>query len=609
MKDNRTGIRSTLVLGLLIFLALALTACGGGSDDEPNENTGGGGATGGGNQSGSSNNLIINILDNIITKLAVDGVFVTLYESDNKTILQTIETGTDGVADFGDMSNSVSMDGDNKVTVTIAYKDTSSNDSEILTYFDVSPGNYTVHVKDQSCQSQGKINTEFSNIPVEAQLATLIPTPSETDDIFSVSSLGAGSSSVQISNGVAAFSDLNVCSSNLQTDGKLSQLLTTIDSTGEFVSYGFELDQTFTDGASFNGNADLTPTDLSWTSTDPNDLVNNVNIMAIRKGVVFPSLGRWLAPSDTSATSGSFPFISEFPADFYVLQAMQRISEQSTRMSMEKTNAIGENISVAFSENEFTEFGFDAQTETFTWVLTGNSNKDFILLDLEFDDIKNVYWELNIEPNVTSLTLPDLPNEVQSWFDRTDIIVDEVSVAAIELKSIDGFDAYYAAISAGGDINSTAVDGMDFVQRDLIDDDVENSGGSAGNDGTDGTGGTGGGNDIIVGNFGSVTVTGSGTESFPGDIFNPNFSSNGGIAGIVWVDANSNTATIFPSFTETGKVTFVSIGSVDGSTTWSSTDADGDVSGVSISDNTVTFNNVVLQGLTNTVTVNGNLTF
>lgn len=120
------------------IISLILAGCNDSSDSSNDSDNNG------------TNELNITVLDDPLTDNPLAGTYVSPYNSDKQSISRTITTGADGIANFGDVSSSI--------TVTIAYEDNGQKAREIPTIYDAKPGNYTVFMKDIGCASQNSIN-------------------------------------------------------------------------------------------------------------------------------------------------------------------------------------------------------------------------------------------------------------------------------------------------------------------------------------------------------------------------------------------------------------------------------------------------------------------
>ncbi len=158
MKNQMT------ILLMVIFAGFFMGACSsGGGGSTPSA---GGGGTGGGG-------LSLTVLDDSRTNKPIAGVFVSIYETDNKTIAETKQTDANGVATFNvgttakpDGSTALSAIkavGDNgRFTVTTAYEGLPGGEREIQTVFNLLAGSYTLFMQDAGCVDQGSISATFS---------------------------------------------------------------------------------------------------------------------------------------------------------------------------------------------------------------------------------------------------------------------------------------------------------------------------------------------------------------------------------------------------------------------------------------------------------------
>jgi len=442
----------------LVALSFIVISCGGGGGGGGGDDNGGNGGNGGG---GGNNNLKVTVFDNEVSNQPVSNVSISIYESDNETIEQTIVTGNDGVADFGDVTAMLthSLAGvPGRVTVTLAFPD-----RLIITLFNIIPGNYVIYDDDtDDCNSQGTVNATFDNIDGGAQSAILTP-------YFGLGQ-GVMSAIAQVSDGTAEFTDVPVCSNTIQDDGNIS-FLSLANSETDLVGYGYLLDQTFVDATTYNGTAALLPTDITWTSMDP---VMSINVGAARKGVNYRLLGSWA--SQTSSTSGSFSAVSQFPDALLSLLALREETDNHSYITGSKQySSLPSNVQIEFTDLDITTFEFDAVTGVFTWMLTGSSPIDMIILSTAFDAATDVDWELIFSPDANgSIVLPDLPADVQAWFNLEDIKEDDTELTLVDLGGVDGYDAAMSGYIAGNIME-------DYGEWDIVNRSLED-GGNGGDD-------------------------------------------------------------------------------------------------------------------------------
>jgi len=560
---------------ITILSIIILTLILGGCNDSSNGDSDG---------DSSEDTLKVTVLDDPLTSNPLIGAFVSLYNSDKQTISKTIKTGSDGIANFGNVSASL--------TLTIAYEDNGEEAREIRTIYDAQPGNYTIYMKDVGCSSQDTINATYSGIGGDALAASLEPHLSGDGALLT-------SHSTAVTGGVASFSNVPVCLDDIQSDGKLTHFTVAIDGDGAVSSYGFEADQTINNGANYTGSADLTPTMLNWSAASADDKPDGIVLSAVHKAVAYSNLGFGPLPTDSSgATSGEFPVADQFPADAFIVEAVQSEGLDNDKITIRRYDSYPTSISVDFTDNEFTTFTYDSTTESFSWTLTGNSTKDFIQVSSEFNASIDVNWSLTMSPDTTTVTLPTLPGDVQAWFDRTNIDADDTDVLAGDVQSTNSYNEYLILAAKTADLVSQSVTvDADVVFREL--------------DSVNDNGTNNGGGDTL---YGTLTFSGTGLTSFPSANYEPTTVSS--ISGVTaWGDGTVVLSVQSFAPLDASKAASVTLSKSDGSSdTWGATPAGlNGVPGVSVSTSSseITFTNAVVTSQTagTSITLNGTLSY
>ena len=165
----------------------------------------------------------------------------------------------------------------------------------------------------------------------------------------------------------------SVYQSDLQNDGKLSFFATNNTGVGTApYNYGYLLDQTFTNGATYTINLDKTTTTIQFTALDD---ISSVSIHGQRKSNS-PSLGQ-LAVSP-AAQSGTMRFAPLFPADQYLSSAYAQILTDTHGFPYSSTNwyriqpAAPTAVTIP-SLLKVTDFTFDATAAQVAWTLSESS--------------------------------------------------------------------------------------------------------------------------------------------------------------------------------------------------------------------------------------------
>lgn len=189
--------------GILVILLCTISSCGGG--------------TGGESTIPAITKLKVTVKDNPLSDQPYAGAYVVLHGKDNKSVEKTIQTGADGIADFGDI-------GRPRGTITLAHE-RSVEIPSIDTFVNVLVGDVVLYVGegDQTTNPVGTIKVGVTDIP-------------------------GGTSSIELWPFFADLkthnpADVAVYSDEIQTDGKISLLANARNGTDVAGGkYGFLLD-------------------------------------------------------------------------------------------------------------------------------------------------------------------------------------------------------------------------------------------------------------------------------------------------------------------------------------------------------------------------------
>jgi hypothetical protein len=392
-----------------------------------------GGSTGG-------TTLKLTVRDNLTSGQPVAGVYVILHGAGG-SVERTIQTGANGIADFGDI-------GRTRATLTVAHERVNAGftDREISTFVEALAGDVVYYLNTGgdfdpfSCQTSDTIiQVPTTGYPATADFAQLQP-------VFSFNFVND------------TFTDVPVCPGAIQTDQKLSLLATAVEFdpvnfTQNLVKYGFLLDQTVTNGASYTVAFDRDPVLVGWSVTG--GTANAVQVNATRKGVDFELAQFFQEPGQGggAVSSGTLFVPTAFPADAFQVEA-ERFDFQNPDAtavgSSKKYSTLPTTVTVPMPDYSFTTFARDAGTGTFTWTLTGASPKDVLILSYsQFGQNIGTSWEAIMAPSATSWTPVTLPAPVASWVDPAQGT--ELSVAVADFDIAAGFDAIWTYVIQGND--------------------------------------------------------------------------------------------------------------------------------------------------------------
>lgn len=573
MKPNL----SNLIKSFAITSSCALLiACGGGSSssDDPDDNNDG--------PSDSTGGLSFTIKD--ASGDPVKDVSVSLYNSDDTTISKTVVTGDNGKAGFSASSSfktsSRAVDGN---TVTIAYNNPDSGELEIATFYGLPTDNFVYFVDSaEDCEPVATIDVRFDNHTANSEGAILFP----FEGPF-------GIASGQVENGTVNYNSSRVCQEHVQSDNRISFLSIGVGSEGNITSYGFELDQTLTDGAQYVGTTGgIAPTTINFSTATGSANASGIVIGAIRKNVVFPNVG--FVDIDPPAAEGQFLTTSQFPADNYFAlgtSAEQTTGEQCSQIK--PLNDASSDIIVEFADSIPQNREFDGSNQAFSWLIPGNVTPDAQTLDLDFGT-QNVTWELNMPASMQAVTLPDLPSAIESLFDRDQIDATDSDISNMEISEVEGYDALMKR-RLSDESSSNAV--LFTFNADLCTatgfstttsgDNGSDSGGS------DGDNGDNGGSSSTA----DLTLTGDGVSQLTSsDFIIANAEKTTNIVSIITFTSTTGARLeVFLNPSDESKSTLVSLTNADESRTWMSSTQTGEVAGVTITPSTVSINNVELE--------------
>jgi len=386
----------------------------------------------------SATRLSILVKDSLRGNQPVSGVTVALYDTDDRTIARTLTSDATGLADFGDIGRS-------RATVTIAY-DLGGGMRYIDTYVDVPVGENLLYYMDEMDGGDGA-----AGVPIAQVDLSLTNLPADAGPTYILPMLAYWSPALDpvILNGTP------VAATDLQDDGKLSLLALTHSSidASTMISYGYLLDQTLTDGASYSIPLGTSPFNLGW-STNPTANLGLLTIQAMRRGVEY----LLAMPQMPQASSGTLAVAGDFPGDYFTVEAIEYASGFE-RYTNERHDTLPQTVQVNLPDYDLSAFSFDAATGTYSWQVTGSTPTDFVMLSLAvYDDSTqtSTEWNVYLPADATSWRLVELPAPADTWIDvtsRTQLgIYDSVLLCDLDLAT--SRDELWQFITAGGDMNS-----------------------------------------------------------------------------------------------------------------------------------------------------------
>ncbi len=562
---------------ITVIFAAFLTACGSDSSSSDDDNSGGNG-DGNGNGDGSGSGL--SFLIKTDAGQAIKDVSVSLYNSDNKTIAQTVLTGDDGIASLSNattsLKTSTKLAGGS--TVTVAYNNPDSGNLEIETYYELANKAYTLIVDAENCTPQATINITYNNHTGTSVGALLFPF-SPFGNLGSGASGSSTPSPIQ-QGGTINYNSVDVCPEHIQSDGTISHLSIGFNNAFEVDSYGFELDQPLINNGDYTGTAGIAPSSVNWNTATGSKIPELMSLGAVRKNVLMQNLG--IKQIEDPDQSGTIQVASTFPGDSYYSFAATGQEADEQCFVIQTISDLSSDVSIQFTDHSFSDLQYDDTSKQFSWTRNGSDSSDLQNLNLDFDS-EDVDWEFTMPPTVSSVVLPDLPPAIEALFNRGNLALDDTSVDVMSVASIEGYDALIDKILAE---NSEQLEA--FYTASTFS--VCSQEGFAGD--TSGGGGGGGGGSGGAG----ITLSGDGLSQSSTSTFELANAqeSNNGIPVILFTATDGATISVFvsPSGTEALQVSFTDSAQ---SNTWRAVSDTGVVAGVMVQANKVIFSNTELE--------------
>ncbi|VAW88829.1 Oligopeptide ABC transporter, periplasmic oligopeptide-binding protein OppA (TC 3.A.1.5.1) [hydrothermal vent metagenome] len=385
----------------------------------------------------AGNHLAFIIKDDLKSDQPVQGTTVALYNTDNRTIAQTKVSDANGVVDFGNI-------GRDRATITLVYEDAEGDRyidtfvnvlvaENIVYYLNDNPG-WLFDFGDSTGNTIANIDLTLSDIPVDASFTLVQPLMN-----------------TQASGGLI---NIPVREVHLQNDGKLSMLALTFPADSSNLSgYGYLLDQTVTDGASYDISLARSPLNLGWT-TSPATPLDGLSVAGVRNG-------RGYSVSMTSSeqtTFGIMPFANEFPVDNYWVLAGTGDLATTELNSMVRYNTLPQSLVVSMPDYSFDNFDYTETTSTFSWGITGSSPRDYVSLYLaNYNGSEELEWSILMSENTSSWQVMDLPTPASDWINTANIMSNnmEISVDVCDWDVTNGMDQLWQLFTSGESIFET----------------------------------------------------------------------------------------------------------------------------------------------------------
>ncbi|MCF6209710.1 MAG: hypothetical protein L3J88_01580 [Gammaproteobacteria bacterium] len=381
------------------------------------------------------------IKDNLSSDQPVQDITVALYNTDNRTIAQTRISNADGVVDFGDI-------GRDRATITVVYEEVFEGIRNVDTFIDVLVAeNIVYYLVDDADPSPSNghtpVNIDLSNVPDNTASISLEPMGDLLPYSTAINSL---------------LDNFPVNPAYLQDDGLLSMLIlaysdASLSSPPNLVGYGFLLDQTVEDGASYDISLTRSPLNLGWITSPTTLNVNALFIFGERGGQRY-TLSNILSPvvgGLAGAASGVMPIANEFPVESYWVLAGSGTMESTGLLSHVRYNTLPQSIVVTMPDVSIDNFDYAEATRTLNWGITGSAPHDSVSLTLTTgEDFSQ--WTVLMSEDTSSWQVMDLPAPASNWFDTANIMpgAEEIFVNVCDLDTVDGMDQLWQLFISGG---------------------------------------------------------------------------------------------------------------------------------------------------------------
>ena len=374
--------------------------------------------------------LKVTIYNNPDDKTPVEGVIVFINSSSNKELINSMETNSNGVADFGNLS----MD---RVDLSYAYETTDEEGGtyrRITTGKGIPVGNIDLYLYEYSEEHNpiASINANISGLPETYSYTNVFPF---FDQSFSP-------------NG-DTHSNINVYEENIQNDNKISLLAAAYDSNNEPTKYGYLLDQDLENGNTYNIDLNKDPSSISFTT---NRGISELYFSILRKGVWYSEL--YEKSYDNPITSGDFPALDNFPiantnTDYY--QISFSYDEQNGNFTewfgflihyISLPGAINANIPTF----QINSLNLNPDNRNISWGTTGEEyTLDYYDIYFTYENENSnvyAYWEIFTGADDKNCEIPELPSEISNWIDLNNL--NDYGIIGVNIDDIDGIDELYS---------------------------------------------------------------------------------------------------------------------------------------------------------------------
>lgn len=378
----------------------------------------------GSTDSGNTNDFKVYVKNNIEDNRGVANVYVILHGDDLNSVSDFIITGTDGLADFGEIDAET-------VSYTIAYEDEYS-DRFLTTFNQVTPEETVYYTQRESCTDVATIAVTAEEIPAESGWVDTAP---------------YGQVFIMPNAGTASATGINVTTCDLNSNDTLDIMAFANRYEGDYGNiemgaFGVLQDQQLVDGTTYTVQLSQTPSDFQWES---NKTLETLTIS-------IPDIGYSIRKSPEDEDSGVIKWPAALPVESYSLYAQHLGGENHGIDYSETFSTLPSQKTVAFDDLAVREFFYDPLQESFNWsAVTGSPDALSLFIsghDFGITGSSSIYWNMYTAPNSPNLYLPALPDAIASWrsMELPSLIV---SLYADDVKAVTGYEAYIEGALTG----------------------------------------------------------------------------------------------------------------------------------------------------------------
>lgn len=413
-----------------------------------------------------STTLRCTVKDNPESNLPVSGVYVILHHTDNKSVEQYIETGDDGVADFGEI-------GRDRATLTIV-----KGNDHLRTYVNVSVGNILCHTDIPISEGFIPFHCSGDSSDIRDISITLADVPEHCDVTeeygenfrYEKEYCGVMVSSFplvleydklpELINPFSRFLKASAYPNHIQSDRRVS-FLSAIYSSDIYLwdvyndkttmlKYGFLLDRPLAE--TYTVITDKSPDTIRFMIR-PDLGAAVILVKGVRKGVSH------ILASKFHRTTGEdrFAFPGEFPAESYQVRMITSYTENPVLTTRKRYDRITPDQPLDIPAQEsgmIKDVSYTEETSTFNWSFSGSTEPDVISVEL-FSKYGSARWIASMNGKQASWTLPELP-ELPGFMYNWSGSFSHYAIDATDMDVFGGFDNVWGFHKQGNDPESVS---------------------------------------------------------------------------------------------------------------------------------------------------------